>query len=292
MSFSPSAEGHHLGGQANEAAAKAAVDAGASVRSLTGLDEIAAACAVFAQVWETEQDSMLPVGMLRALEHAGNYAAGAFDGDRLVGAGVGFYGNHDHSLHLHSHIVGVLADVQSRSVGFAVKQHQRAWAVERGLKEVQWTFDPLVRRNGWFNVSKLGARVAAYYPDFYGKMNDGINAGEPSDRGLVVWDLSADAAVAASERRLKPADHDALLATGAHVALAEGGDGRPVASASSAETVLCFVPRDIVAMRAADPALARSWRLALRDVFVAATDSGLAVTGMTRSGCYVFTRPV
>ena len=205
---------------------------------------------------------------------------------------MGFYGGDVHGRHLHSHIVGVLSDVQSRSVGFAVKQHQRAWSVERGLEEVQWTFDPLVRRNGWFNVSKLGASVAEYYPNFYGTMNDGINAGEPSDRGLVVWRLSSQPSVEASERRLTPADQDALIATGGQIALAEGNDGRPSATATSADTLLCWVPRDIVAMRAADPALARSWRLAVRDVFVAAIEAGLAVTGMTRSGCYVFSRQV
>ncbi len=52
-----------------------------------------------------------------------------------------------------------------------------------------WTFDPLVRRNAWFNIAVLGAEVAEYLPSFYGSMTDAINAGDESDRLLVAWDV-------------------------------------------------------------------------------------------------------
>lgn len=273
-----------------DVAAEAAARAGVVVRSLDGLKEITAASELFAEVWDTSADTLMPVGLLRALEHAGNYASGAFDGGRMVAAGVGFYGEHDGRRHLHSHIVGVVPEVQSRQVGFAVKQHQRAWCLQRDIDEIEWTFDPLVRRNGWFNVAKLGASVAAYYPDFYGPMNDGLNAGEPSDRGLVLWQLRSPSAIAASERTLVEADHDALVAGGARVVLEEGPAGRPASGKQIGDTRLCWVPLDIVAVRQSDRGLAREWRLAVRDVFLAALDDGLTVTGMTRSGCYVLSR--
>jgi predicted GNAT superfamily acetyltransferase len=50
------------------------------------------------------------------------------------------------------------------------------------------------------------------------------------------------------------------------------------------------VPEDIVAVRRADPALARSWRLALRSALVDALAAGYEVTGATRSGWYVLRR--
>jgi predicted GNAT superfamily acetyltransferase len=47
------------------------------------------------------------------------------------------------------------------------------------------------------------------------------------------------------------------------------------------------VPEDIVALRRSDPALARSWRNALRRKLTGAIAAGYTVTGATRSGWYV-----
>ena len=55
-----------------------------------------------------------------------------------------------------------------------------------------WTFDPLVARNAYFNIEKLGARPTHYMIDYYGQMSDGINAGQASDRVLLTWDLTVD----------------------------------------------------------------------------------------------------
>ena len=76
-----------------------------------------------------------------------------------------------------------------RHVGFALKLHQRAWCLDRGITLLEWTYDPLVARNAYFNLGKLGARVAEYLPDFYGVMGDGINRYDESDRILVHWSL-------------------------------------------------------------------------------------------------------
>ncbi|NEP08647.1 MAG: GNAT family N-acetyltransferase, partial [Okeania sp. SIO4D6] len=47
-------------------------------------------------------------------------------------------------------MTGILPGVQHSGVGRAMKQHQRDWAIERGIPWITWTFDPLVRRNAWF----------------------------------------------------------------------------------------------------------------------------------------------
>src|SRR5215213_7578305 len=129
-----------------------------------------------------------------AVAHAGNYVAGAFSGTRLVGASAGFF-TAPPDPELHSHITGVAPGGQHHGIGFALKVHQRAWALARGVRVVAWTFDPLVARNAWFNLAKLGARPTAYLEDFYGPMTDAINAGMASDRLLLAWAL-ADPAVA------------------------------------------------------------------------------------------------
>jgi predicted GNAT superfamily acetyltransferase len=59
-------------------------------------------------------------------------------------------------------------------------------------------------------------------------------------------------------------------------------DGRP-----GARTLLVGVPADIEAMRLSHPALAGTWRTALRDVLSPLLRGGARVTGFDRSGGYV-----
>ena len=93
--------------------------------------------------------------------------------------------------------LAVETEVQSRGVGYALKLHQRAWALHEDVRTITWTSDPLIRRNAWFNLNKLGASVVEYLPEFYGAMRDGINAGDLTDRCLVRWDLLGEGAMAA-----------------------------------------------------------------------------------------------
>ena len=82
----------------------------------------------------------------------------------MVGAALGFLGSDDRGTYLHSYIAGVKEALRGGNVGFALKQHQRAWTLEHGLTRVTWTFDPLVRRNAYFNLVKLGATAVAFHP--------------------------------------------------------------------------------------------------------------------------------
>jgi predicted GNAT superfamily acetyltransferase len=253
-----------------------------AVREVTSVADVRAVEALFVSTWETSADQP-PVGaeILRALAHSGCYVAGAYDGDRLLGASVGFLGGRGDDVHLHSHITGVAPDAQGRGVGRSLKFHQRAWCLERGIGEVTWTFDPLVRRNGWFNLHQLGAEIVAFERDFYGEMRDGVNAGDHSDRCLVRWEL-ADASA-----------RPALEADGAVPILTADGDGRPVVTAADADGCArrVAVPADGVALRRRDPELAKAWRRAFRDSFGAAWDDGLRVVGMTAAREYVLAAP-
>ncbi len=115
---------------------------------------------------------------------------GAYDDDgAMVAASAGFFGHPGERVSYHSHITGVLPSAQGRGVGLAVKHHQYAWALEHGVAEIVWTFDPLLARNASFNLARLGADVVSYLPDFYGAMSDGVNAGQGSDRLYVHWDV-------------------------------------------------------------------------------------------------------
>src|SRR5438270_6556490 len=159
---------------------QAAARAGVSIRDLESLHDLAGADELFTCIWGGRNQDAVPTNLMRALSHSGNYVAGAFRGADLIGASVAFAWGDARALH--SHISGVLPDGQGRGVGYALKLHQRAWAAARGITEITWTYDPLIRRNAWFNLVKLGARVDGFHADFYGPMEDGLNGSDPTDR--------------------------------------------------------------------------------------------------------------
>lgn len=286
--------------QAEAVAAEAARRAGVDVVELDEPVGLGAAAELFGRVWSTPaSDPPMPAHLLRAFAHAGHYVAGARHGSELVGAATGFQspidpGGGTGEMMLHSHIAGVDPGWQGRHVGLALKLHQRAWALARGLRLIEWTFDPLVRRNAYFNVAKLGTLLDAYVPNFYGEMTDGINAGDDSDRCFARWHVASRRAVEASEGRLPEPDPDALVTAGALTLLYDGGQGQPRLAAldrlADHRAALCWVPADIVATRTADPVGAQAWRRALREALGSALAGGFVVTGVTRRGCYVLER--
>jgi predicted GNAT superfamily acetyltransferase len=260
-----------------------------SIVELSDIEDLRKLADLFAEVWGRPGEPAVNSDVLKALAHSGNYVCGAYVGTRLVGGLVGWFGGvPPHELHLHSHILGVVPGSEAHGLGFELKQHQRRWCLEREVKVIEWTTDPLVRRNAYFNLTKLGAEAHRYLVNVYGEMTDGINAGEESDRLLISWRLDSFAAEAAAAGRGPEPRLDELRHEGATELLVVGSAGEPVTRSASSRVLLCQVPDDIVSLRRTDPSLARAWRLALRKVFTEAIDSGYEMSGATRSGWYVF----
>lgn len=226
------------------------------IRPLNTLDEVFAASELFNAVWHGDRSGMAP-NLLRALAHSGNYVVGMFAGDRMVGASAAFFAE-PAARSMHSHITGVLPEYQSQGLGRRLKQHQREWALERGVGHITWTFDPLVARNAHFNLNVLGARVTEYLVNQYGAMDDGVNRGDQTDRLMVSWALAAPPAP-------KPPDE------------------RVVASIE--------VPSDISAIRRENPADATAWRLRVRKDFLGRLEDGLVVGGFDDERGYLFVDP-
>jgi predicted GNAT superfamily acetyltransferase len=260
--------------------------AGLDVAELHENGELRALVELLDAVWgRAGGPPLINLETLRALAHAGAYIAGARADGRLVGGLVGFFGRDaDGTLTLHSHILGVRESARGEGVGHALKLHQGRWALARGIREVRWTFDPLVRRNAHFNLVGLGAEPIAYHEDFYGRMDDAINAADPTDRLVVRWRV-------ADPRPAIPDDAEALRARGAEIVLREGPRGEPVPEPPGPARVrLCQVPEDIVALRRTRPEAALAWRLALREALGGGIRAGARVVGMVPGGWYVLER--
>lgn len=274
--------------RAQAAAQRAAEQAGVVVRELEGVEELREASVTLKGIWGMVQ-APFGVEVLRGMREAGNYLGGAFRGEQLVGASVAFLGYRHGELLLHSQITGVTPATQGRQAGFALKQFQRAWALGRGIGTIVWTFDPLVRRNAYFNLTKLGALGVEYFVDFYGPMDDELNTDEESDRCLARWELLAEQPAVAAQGGGAEPDVNALRER-VPVILAEDPAGRPWTPGGRGEVLLAQVPADILALRQSDPGAARGWRTALRDTFGEAIAAGYVATGMSRDGWYVLER--
>jgi predicted GNAT superfamily acetyltransferase len=157
-------------------------------------------------------------------------------------------------------MAAVVDDVRDRGVGTALKFDQRAWAHEHDIPLIGWTYDPLVRRNAWLNLVKLGALVHEYLPNFYGEMDDELNAGDESDRIFVWWQTA----------RHEP--------------------GSPIEDVRDHELTV-ELPFDIVAVRTGDRQQAIEWRHRVRESLHPRLVEGWSVRGLTREGSYVLTPP-
>ena len=229
-----------------------------TIRELHSRDEMTDVLRVADDVWGIAPGGLVGPDFLVALAHADGYVVGAYDpSNRMVGMSFGFMGRHEGDAILHSHVTGVVPSLQNAGLGATIKFHQRDWATSRGLRAVTWTFDPLVRRNAWFNLRRLGARAVEYHVNFYGPLGDDINGDDESDRLLARWDVRD------SQNSHDTHDkHDTLITVP--------------------------TPDDIVALRHSDPDAARDWRVRLREQLAPLLRTHDA-TGVTTDGDYIIT---
>jgi predicted GNAT superfamily acetyltransferase len=222
----------------------AAMAAGVQLRALSEVSDGAAVIEVMRATWGGHD--LLPPEMIRALSMSGNVPYGAFDGDEMIGYVLGWAGvDPVDGLHVHSHMLAAMPGRRHRGVGFALKLAQRAQSLDQGIGLIRWTFDPMIARNAWFNLGKLGAVADRFERDLYGAMTDELNLGERSDRLVIAWRLDQE-----------PGPR----------ALPEGGTAIPV-------------PRDYPSLRAADRPRAGAERDRVADALATAFARGLVAVG-------------
>lgn len=268
-----------MSSEAWELARRAAASAGVELRPLRTLEDCDAIIGVTVATWGDHQT--VPREVLRALAESGNVPFGAFVGETLVGVVLGWAGvEPDAGLHVHSHQLATLPDRRHAGVGYALKLAQRAQALDQGISVARWTFDPLVARNAYFNLHKLGAIADRFERNFYGEMTDELNRGDRSDRLVIRWDLAPD-----------PGPNRAVSKRGL-IVVQRGEDGGPKTSGvADGDVAILEVPAEYASLRASKPKVASAWRDAVADAAEACLDSGLVAASFDRQrSAYVFTR--
>lgn len=173
------------------------------VRKCEKLEEFQCCVELQRQIWGEADLEVEPVTAFVVAAHTGGQVLGAFDGGRMIGYTLAVVGLHDGVPYLHSHMTGVLSDYRDKGVGRMLKLFQREEALGRGIRLIQWTFDPLELRNAHFNLNRLGAICREYLPNLYGVTTSPLHRGLATDRLLVEWRLDSARAVAAIKDLVK-----------------------------------------------------------------------------------------
>ena len=156
--------------------------------------------------------------------------------------------------YLHSHMLAVRESYRNRGLGAQLKQEQRREALARGIRLIEWTFDPLEIKNAHLNIHKLGAIVRRYEVNFYGVSSSRLQGGLPTDRLVAEWQLDSPRVQAILE-------------------------GRPEAEYAVEERIQ--VPASIYQWKASEASREQALNVQLenRRKFQEAFSQGLAVTG-------------
>ncbi len=176
------------------------------IRNCQGLDELEACVQLQVETWGYDDSDVIPRKAFLVAQKIGGQVIGAFDTE-LPGAApnghpeslVGFAmslpgvktGNGEPQSYLHSHMLAVRDAYRNRGLGAQLKLEQRREALSRGIRLMEWTFDPLEIKNAYLNIHRLGSIVRRYRVDFYGVSSSRLQGGLPTDRLVAEWNLDS-----------------------------------------------------------------------------------------------------
>jgi predicted GNAT superfamily acetyltransferase len=253
------------------------------IRRVETLEEYAACEQLVQDAWGSGPEDAIPSHLLITIQSEAGVVLGAFtDEDTLIGFAMGFLSRDGEKLKHHSHIAGVHPAHRDQNIAYRLKLAQRAWCLEQGLDLMTWTYDPLEARNAALNIAKLGATANIYKPNIYGQGLGPLNAGLPTDRFMVRWELT-------SRRVIEAVEHGQRVKAPVATRLAsqvEWRNGQPMLVETPLlpdNPVIGFqIPASMQTLKQVDPAAALAWRMGSRAFFEAAFAAGYRVVNLTR----------
>jgi len=241
------------------------------IRPLRTTAECHAAVALQRDVWGNDYTDVVPASFLHVVEYVGGLAAGAFDANgAMAGFVFGVNGVRDGEIVHWSHMLGVTEAARNSGLGRLLKEYQRDTLRELGVTRIFWTFDPLMSKNAYFNIRRLGAEVVEYVPDMYGSSASKLHLGLATDRLI------------ACLRTTPRAPSAAVSIAGAPVLspFPRLDDFSASICHALPDVALIETPTDILELLSRSPEAAKTWRLAVRDHFKWAMANDYEVVGV------------
>jgi predicted GNAT superfamily acetyltransferase len=267
-----------------------------TMRRVDGIDEYRHCERLQEVVWGPDDVARVPLLDLLTAQENGGIVLGAFAEDRqgaptssspataqLVGFVYSFPGlTAEGQLKQCSVLLCVHPDHRGRGLGRQLKLAQRAATLTQGIDLVTWTFDPLLAVNAMLNIRRLGGVAREYRVNLYDS-GAGLNAGLETDRLVVDWWLRRRPWPQAHQARSEVAGEAAVNAvardprTGLHGNTHLRFDARD-------PRIRIAIPPDIGSVKRADMALARRWRVEVRELFATYFARGYVVVDFTWPG--------
>jgi predicted GNAT superfamily acetyltransferase len=248
-------------------------------------------------VWPGSETDVVPMHMLITAVHNGGIVLGAFIEEKIVGFIFGFAGLEETPdgprLKHCSHMMGIHPGHRDGGIGFALKRAQWQMVRHQGLDHITWTYDPLLSRNAYLNVAKLGAVCTTYRRSEYGEMRDGLNAGLPSDRFQVDWWINTRRVESRLGKRSRPTLKLAHVTRSGLRPLypLQPSTDNPSARLRTSlphppehvppfedRLLLAEIPGNFLDLKSKDFSLARDWRFFTRELFETAFKEKYIVT--------------
>ena len=158
-----------------------------TIRPLTEVADFQKCLELQRDTWGMADVDLLPSRIYLVQTLIGGLVLGAFEGDRLIGFLNAMPGIREGKPYWHSLTMAVHPDYWNCGIGSMLKLTQRDAARQRGIKLIQWTYDPLQSKNAYLNVRKLGAVIRKYHQNLYGATTSALFHGLDTDRVIAEW---------------------------------------------------------------------------------------------------------
>jgi predicted GNAT superfamily acetyltransferase len=157
------------------------------IRPITDISELEKCVELQRQIWGLNDIDVIPVRMLITQIRVGGLVLGAFENDHLAAFLNATPGIRNGMPYWYSQMLAVEKDRWNSGIGSELKLAQREHARQRGLRLIEWTFDPLESKNAYLNIVKLGVIAQRYYVNLYGAVTSQLQEGLESDRLIAEW---------------------------------------------------------------------------------------------------------
>ena len=272
-----------------------------TLKLLTKPDEMAAVVALQQVYWGDDMNNIVPAHMLLNFAKHGGHVIGAYDDDYLTGAAMGYPGTTilldaaqpaKDGLAIMSKRAVVLPEYRSHGVGEKLKAMQYSIAKKQQIQLIRWTFDPLLARNAYFNIFKLGAVVQHYEANYFGEISSHPTLQE--DRLVADWWVGHPRSEAHLQRLVAKPDYATLIAAGNALVVQGTFTGNllsppeNVSTVDGEQVILLELPFDFVALNSEDHKLGAGWRKFLATALQTYFRAGYIITNFVREGERVF----